>query len=273
MAEYLIIGSRCMENWFPDFKRKYEGDLDVLVRDLDNKPKIDYNGRIEYHVIPYLLDLSKEEKYLEPDLLYTLKMSHTIGHDIFWAKNEWDCNFLREKGCKLNKELFYQLYEYWNKFHGENKRSNLDMSAEDFFNNALKFPVEHDFLHELLIKHPYFKGQKQPTYTKILKEGAEVDVCMEKFNNLAEEEKFNVVFEEVANMALERFPRKMYYKEMYCRMLKKFIIHHAKLPEALWILENYKNLILNIPFDFKQFLWDEIDNLNVEQLKLEECKV
>ena len=129
------------------------------------------------------------------------------------------------------------------------------MSSEEFFNNALEDGHLHDSYHELLIQHPYFEGQKRPTYVKVLKDGCEVDVCEEKFNALSEKEKFNLAFEEVAIMAWEkgRYPKGMYWKKKYNRMLKKFILNHAPIWEGIWIIQNHKELI-NPPFNFEEFL-------------------
>jgi hypothetical protein len=179
-----------------------------------------------------------------------------------WNKHIYDVQFLKEKGCVLIPELFYQLFNYWEEIHGKRKASDLNMTAEEFFNNAIDYPIEHDDLHKILIQHPYFNNQEKPTYVKILKEGAEVDVCMEKFSNLTKEEKFNVVFEEVAVMATEnRFPKKMYWKAKYERMLKKFITSHCKVEEGIWIIQNHKKLLCNIPFNFEQYI-----NTSVKEL-------
>ncbi len=260
----ILIGSSAIKLHFPDFKR-IPKDLDIAtqIKMVNNNPNIEY---LENPILFEYIDSSWKAitinnhnyRVLPKDLLYTLKMSHLFW-DLNWEKHEWDASFLRSKGCILNKELFYKLYNYWEIVHGKNKRSDLKMSSEKFFNNALKFPVEHDNLHELLIKHPYFH-RKTPTYNLILKDGEEVDVCMNKFNALEEIDKFNVVFEEIACMGTERFPRNMFYKAIFCKMLKKFIISHAKIEEAIWILENYPFLVTNIPFDFKEYLWEQINN-------------
>jgi hypothetical protein len=107
------------------------------------------------------------------------------------------------------------------------------MSSEDFFNNALKCEYNHDYLHTFL-KNP-------PTYTKVLKDGAEVDVSETKFNNLSFEEKCDLVKEEVMVMAFERYS-KFYYRNAYAKMMKKFIISHAPMWEAIFIIENYMSV-------------------------------
>lgn len=104
----------------------------------------------------------------------------------------------------------------------------------------------------MLIQHKYF-NQDNPTYTLILKDNCEVDVDENKYNTLTELQKYNLVFEEVAIMCYERY-NNMYYKAGYAKMLKKFIISHAPIWEALWIIQNHKLLLTTIPFNFKQHL-------------------
>ena len=254
----MIIGSVALKHWFPDLNREPK-DVDIIknmyITEYETDKKVEW---LENKVLQNYF--TKPIEIITPNELYTLKISHAIGWKLennSFDKHLWDIQFMKEKGCVLIEPLFYDLYEYWKSIHGDNKRSDLNMSADDFFNNAIKFPVEHDILHELLIKHPYFNNQSAPTYTKILK--GEVDVCMDKFSNLTEEEKFNVVFEEVAVMSLEnRFSKKMYWKTKYERMLKKFITSHAKIEESLWIIQNHKKLLCNLPFNYEQFLNLEI---------------
>ena len=250
----MIIGSKALLHHFPEFKR-IPKDIDVIRC----SHKIDEtNLRIEYHDCPPLVSYYNNDcpVFLGKDELYTLKCSHLFWN-INWEKHIYDVQFLKEKGCKLINSLFLDLFNYWSSYHGSRKISDTDMTSEEFFDNAIKFPVKHDLIHEMLITHPYFQGQKFPTYVKILKEGAEVDVCMNKFQFLSELEKFNIVFEEVAVMALERNPYSSYYKSDYIRMLKKFVLSHAKLEEALWIVQNYKELH-NIPFNYKQYIYGQI---------------
>lgn len=251
----MIIGSTAIKYWFPDFKRECK-DVDI-IKDMYIE---DYssNLKIEWLENPVLKNyFVKPIDYITPNELYTLKISHLFWN-INWEKHIYDVQFLRNKSCILINSLFYDLYNYWSEYHGKNKRSDLKMSSNSFFNNALKYPIEHDTLHEILIQHSYFENQDKPTYSKILKENQEIDVCMDKFKDLSNKEKFNLVFEEVAVMAIERFPEEMYYKIMFNKMLKKFIISHCKIEEAIWIIENHKKIVTNIPFDFKEYLKNEI---------------
>src|SRR6188768_1330935 len=102
----ILIGSHAIKHWFPDFKR-IPKDIDyVVLKERKNSIK-----GVEYLVNPILIEYYKEE-IAEPNTLYTLKMSH-IFWDINWSKHLYDLQFLKDKGCILDKELFYKLYEYW----------------------------------------------------------------------------------------------------------------------------------------------------------------
>jgi len=222
----ILIGSSAIKEWFPDFPREPK-DKDYIGKGTNSK-------EIEYHPNPVIEKLYEYHSIsmLFPNDLYTLKISHMFWN-INWEKHMFDIQFLKKKGCVLNKELFYQLYEFFNEYHGKNKRSDLKMSADKFFDNAVKCEYEHDYLHILL--------NPTPTFTKILKDGEEVDVDEEKFNLLSHKEKCNLVEEEVMVMAWERY-KHLDFRVAYTRMLKKFIISHAPIWEALFIIENYIEL-------------------------------
>ncbi len=236
-----IIGSVAIRHHFPDFPREPK-DLDYAV----DKPKSNPKG-IEYLLNPII---ANRGEYLSPDLLLTLKASHLFW-DINWEKHMFDVQFLLKKGCIIDEVVFYELYEYWNVYHSKNKRSDLKMTAEDFFDNALNTGYAHDDIHLLL--NPI------PVYTKILKDGCEVEVCEQKFQALSFEDKCNLVYEEVENMGWERYP-KLHYKVAYDKMLKKFIISHAPLWEALFIIENYI-LLHKTRHNYRKIINDGLKNL------------
>jgi hypothetical protein len=221
-----LIGSRAIKSLFPDFTREPK-DYDYLV---ETKQPTKREGDLveEYHVNPVLYNYVSQNG-INADVLYTLKVSH-IFWDIFWAKHMFDIVFLKEHGAKLIRPLFDELYEYWNQFHGKNQRSDLTMSAESFFDNALT-KYDHDVLHTYI--------NPTPTYFKVLKDGAEVEVSEDKFNLLSDEDKMQLVREEVYVMAFERLFNRD-YRVAYNWMLKKFIMNHAPLYEALFIIDNYR---------------------------------
>jgi len=218
----ILIGSSAIKHHFPDFPREPK-DLDYIGKGT-NIP-----GKVEYHVNRVFDESSYDIMY--PNDLYTLKVSH-IFWDIKWEKHMFDIQFLKKKGCTLDRELFDKLYQYWNEVHGSNHRSNLELSKEEFFNNALK-TYDHDALHELLVPIPMYK--------KVLADGKDVEVDESKYNALSFEDKLELVREEVYVMAYERLAGRS-YREAYHWMLKKFIMKHAPMYEALFIIENYIEL-------------------------------
>lgn len=256
----VLIGSSAIKHYYPEFKRE-PNDIDYAVNIKGVKPP----NRGEEYLWNYIIaDKIYNDDIISMDDLLTLKISHVTGWDLpndSWSKHMYDIQFLLSKGHKMDINLFYLLYGFHTGLHGINKRSDLDMKGADFFNNAVNCPYDHDNLHDVLITHPYFKGQKKPTYSYILKDNAEVNVDEDKFNKLSEEQKFNLVFEEIACMSVERYPKSMHYRVQYEKMLKKFIINHAPLWEAMWIILNYKKLLLNLPFDFARFLNNKMENI------------
>lgn len=222
-----------MRHWFPEFPREPK-DVDIAVLDtydMRRSAVLDLNNPIEYLENPVLLEwFGEQEEYCPAEGLLTLKASHLFW-DIAWDKHLFDVQWLLGKGYTIDRELFHLLYNYWNEYHSWNRRSDLKMSATDFFNNAVDCPYSHDELHILL--------NPEPTYTKVLI--GEVEVGEDKFNRLPFEQKCNLVYEEVYVMATERWPE-MDYRKAYSIMLKKFIISHAPLWEAIFIIENYRLL-------------------------------
>lgn len=240
MSKKVLIGSAAIKHWFNDFTREPK-DIDYIGKK-SNTPNLN-NIKVEY--LENDIFVNYEYDILLPNDLLTLKMSHLFW-DVNWEKHMYDVQFLLKKGCKLDTRLFYRLYDYWNTIHEPNRRSKLNMTTSDFFDNAIKCEHSHDYLHTLL-KNP-------PTYTKVLKNDAEVDVCEQKFNTLTFSEKCDLVYEEVMVMAYERYAS-MKYKHAYSKMLKKFILSHAPLWEAIFIIENYIQLH-NPKFNF----YDKIEN-------------
>lgn len=239
----ILIGSSAIKYYYPDFPREPK-DKDYAVNDKSLKS----TKEVEYLYNPVLLEFLDTKDLICPlNVLYTLKMSHMFW-DINWEKHLYDIQWLKEKGCIVIPELFYELYEFWNEYHSKNKRSDLKMTSSEFFNNALKCEFDHDWLHTLI--------NPNPTFNKVLI--GEVEVCEEKFNQLTFKEKCDLVQEEVYVMAWERMP-KMDYRFSYEKMMKKFIISHAPLWEAIFILDNYKYLY-KPKINFKKILEDGTRN-------------
>lgn len=234
----IIIGSTAIKHFFEDFKRDPK-DLDIAVENKSQKrsqPKIEYLENPILYKKQYLKywEFDGGNYYLHPDALLTLKMSHLFW-DTNWDKHMFDVQFLLDKGCKWDEKLLNDLVEFWKEYLPKIRRSDLVMSKEDFFTNAINYDEhEHDILHTLI--------NPSPMYLKLLKDGQEVELDESKFYLLSFEEKLEVVREETYVMAYERY-KKIHYIPAFKRMLDKFIMKHAPIYIAIFAIENYKTLL------------------------------
>ncbi len=243
----ILIGSKAIKHYFPEFSREPK-DTDYIIYEyqkFDEFPEVNQPSdgtRIEYLKNKVITDKynGTGKEIIDLNDLCTLKASHLMWN-INWEKHMFDLQFLLKQGCKIDFKLFYELYDYWNEYHSKNKRSDLKMTKEEFFTNAVNYDeAEHDYLHTLI--------NPVPTYTKVLKDGCEVELDETKFHNLPYEDKLDFVREEVMIMAAERY-KGLDYRTRYGHMLKKFIISHAPIWSLIFILENYITL-LKAPFNF-----------------------
>ncbi len=227
----ILIGSKAIKHHYQDFKREPK-DTDYIVHSGCTLKSfgIEY---LENQIIFDRYYYDNNNVVITPNDLATLKASHLFWN-INWDKHMFDLQFLLSKGNEIDPILFKKLYDHWNVYHGKNKRSDLKMTKEDFFTNAINYDtLQHDDLHKIL--------NPVPVYSTILKDGKEVELCELKFNKLSHEDKLNLIREEVMVMAYERY-KSLGYKIAYIRMLKKFIISHAPEFTLIFILENYIEL-------------------------------
>lgn len=228
-----IIGSTAIKHWFSDFNR--------IPKDLDYAVDEEYKGE-KIHGIEYLYNphLNFNEAYASPETLLSIKISHLFW-DTNWDKHMWDVQFLLDKGIKSNYDLIDKLISFWEDYLPKIRRSILEMSKEDFFNNSVN-KDEHDNLHKQLVEIP--------AYTKILKDGCEVELDFDKWNNLSEQEKRDVVNEETYVMAFERYNGKLNIVRGFRRQLKDNIMKHFPKPIAFYAIENFKSF-QNPPKEYK----------------------
>lgn len=229
----ILIGSTAIKQHYPDFPREPK-DKDYIIYEHQNF-QWNSNRETEYLHNKVISDLYHKtgKEVIEPNHLTTLKASH-LCWNINWDKHMFDLQFLLKKGCLIDKDLFWKLYDFWNVYHGKNKRSDLKMSKDEFFDNAINYNEhEHDYLHTII--------NPVPVYTLILKDGKDVELDEIKYERLTKEQKLQLIREEVMVMAYERF-KHLPYKIAYNRMLKKFIMNHAPKFSLLFILENYIEL-------------------------------
>lgn len=227
----LVIGSTAIKHYYPDFTREPK-DLDYAV---DESCKLESRRGLEYLYNPIILKYQKDG-YLEPSLLLTLKMSHMFW-DNQWKKHMYDIQFLFDKDLDYHPTLLEELIEHWMKTKDKVHRSFLATTKEDFFTNAVNEDVdEHDHLHTLI--------NPVPMFTRILKDGAEVELDENKWNNLSHKDKLEVVREETYVMAYERYNGRMHYVMAYIRQLKDNIIKHFPRYIAIFAIINYVELLV-----------------------------
>lgn len=234
----IIIGSTAMKHWFVDFNREPK-DLDIVVSSSrTNEPGI------EYHLNPHLLSI-ETEPYITPNNMLTLKVSHMFW-DNNWEKHMWDIQFLLTKGAAFDYNNYKVFREYWEGVLPKIRRSDLAMTKEDFFTNSVNEDTEqHDELHYML--------NTEPMFTKLLKDGCDVELDESKWHKLSYGDKCNVVYEEVIIMMLERYNRR--WQHAYVGQLKDNIIKHFPEYIALFAIFNYPNLeLLPKHYDIKPLL-------------------
>jgi len=250
----VLIGSRAIRYWFDDFKR-HPKDYDYVVEDKPDKIE-----NTEFLIIPDLYKSYHTHSVLPADAIYTLKISH-ISWDIKWDKHISDIIFLKSKGCKVIKSLFYDLYKYWCQYHRNIRRPDFDKPNTEFFNDVVARDYPHDLLHEIVMY------DSQPMFNLIKGDLNSADISESLFINLTQESKINVVREEAYVIALERFliPGIISNPTIaYNRALKLLITRLSPIWLVLFIVDNYIQLYKpNIDF-YKKFKNYELQR-NFEQ--------
>lgn len=228
----ILVGSAALKEIFPDFRDPK--DVDIMS---------DENVKVSKGVdlyIPKTLSLSDyfDKRLPSIDQLYTIKISHIFWNNRF-DKHISDIRYLQRKGAKLNPELYNAFYKEWEALYGK-KKANLNVSAEDFFQNTVTRIYEHDSIHQSVAYHD------KPLFNKILKDGEEVMVDKSKFFAMSHEEKLELVREEVYATALERLviPSEYTYhpRAAYWWALTKTITSFSKGWFPLFIVENIDEL-------------------------------
>lgn len=231
----LIFGSVAAKHWFPDFREP---------QDLDYISKEPIMSREEQHYwVPSfqeILDRNKDDKYVDPDFLYLIKLSHG-GFDVHWEKTMRDIVFLKDKGCVADRALYKKLNKDWKEFHGNREARLKGKDSKTFFEDAVKRKYVHDDIHSAICKF------NEPMYFRILKDGSEVECSEEKFNLLSHEERVILAREEIWVTALERYLIPSEFRHSaglaYLKSLKKFSISMSGNWLKFWLLDNHKDLM------------------------------
>ena len=257
--KYLIYGSEAIKHFFSEYSNEPK-DLDIIVSE-DLKIDIKTDKILEQYYLPefqYIFDNNKDEKYVDPDFLYTIKMSH-LSWNIKWDKHMKDAIFLKEKGAKLNEFLYKELMNAWSRIHGT-KKVKMNVKNEDFFKENIPRKYNHEFLHE------QFAFYDRPLNERIRKD-LDSPFCSEDlWNLLSDDVKFKCAFEEIMVLTAERFifvdnKNKLPPKHAKIQTLKNMITSTTSGWFNLYLKENFKKFI---DTDFPNKFYTKIKDLDID---------
>lgn len=227
----LIFGSTAIKHWFLDYDKEPK-DLDYIAG-YHPDDYVKQEG-IEVHVpetdaFEYLINRNKDSKYVDPDLLYTIMVSHMPweSKNGKWWKYLKDIIFLQNKGCIINPTIHQAFQREWELRFGDKSHISLNKATEMFFKDGVRREYDHDWLHE------HFKIGDVPAYTRALKEDGKPLMCVRKFLKLPYEQQLHCALEEMFVVSMERdIPLSTAYKSLITKMTKGwfncFMIQNAE---------------------------------------------
>lgn len=211
----VLVGSRALAYWLPEFTPRENADWDFLMGDEGSVNDLDLQfPRLEVHWFNELnnYDVVNEFRVKTPEFDYNvmsleglalMKRSHlwraynfdkhiTMYHKYLAPYARWDdptwCKLLKER-IKLTKQAYPQ------------RNPSLDQTNKDFFDDAVKKVFDHDWIHELVAYYdrPLFERLKYDD--KFDKAWCEKDL----WEQFTPEDKNRCVAEEAHVIACERF--------------------------------------------------------------------
>lgn len=227
LKDIYLFGSKRLKQLCPNLNRKCKdedwftpnidayNEYNLLINSQDNK---------SLYYIPIL-----PNRDLDINSFYTLKVSHSL-FNIHWFKHLNDILFLQSNNpnLKLDKKLHKELVKYWLTRHGR-KQINFKQNKELFFKDNINRKVDHDELHSLLTR------DITPSYKQGLREGEEVSI---DFDSLGDKLKFNMLYEELFIIALERF-NNYPLMEAYYRSALKLCTELLPIKVATFLVDNW----------------------------------
>lgn len=189
MTNRVLVGSRALEHWGMDRKAPSDWDYWSTVE-----------GQGDVTIMPQrIIDMvHQEDGVATPDTIYTIKCSH-LGWDNHWQKTKLDVLWLKSHGCVLIEDLYHELVEYWKGELGNKSHLSLARTRDEFFDDHVTYVYDHDYLHEL-VAYP-----DEPVYKQCLKDGQEVLLDKDRFEQLPFDMKVRMFKEEIAVIASERW--------------------------------------------------------------------
>ena len=236
MNKTIIIGSYAISHWFSDYKRA-PNDVDYVVKGKQTVFIDELLKRQETHsgtYWDYLLDNNKDLWFADPNMLYSIKVSH-LAWDINFDKHMKDVIFLKSKGCKLIPDFYEILYKAWEEKHGSKSHIKLSVPNDKFFNKNVTRKMDHDKLHELVAFYD------RPLHEQIRKDLNNPLPSKSKWDNLSYDDKIKCSLEEIYVIYLERFSNYP-INHGIVKALKHLITSMTKGYFNLFLIENFEEL-------------------------------
>lgn len=174
--------------------------------------------------------------------LYTIKASHAYWEleNGSWSKHMTHMLMLKRAGAALDTGLHDALYSVWQEKHGR-KRVNLNMSKDEFFDDAVKREYDHDSIH-----YSVAYGAR-PLYEGVLVDGQEIAMDMAGIKSLDFDTQVRLFREEIYATALERWVIPSNYRisprKAYDRALRRTITSLTKGWSATFIVDNFETFM------------------------------
>ncbi len=209
----LLIGSRALAFWYPDFGKFIKEDTDWDI--ISDPVEVPEGVRIEWH---RPLDLNNEdiagcnatrEEVDSP--VGRLSVCHPLGLKVIkrshlWRDWKWDKHIAQYyrtplytvKLWDLDKRFLEERTKLTKKAYPQGNPS-LNQTNEDFFDDSVKKVYDHDWIHEL-VAYP-----DNPMYTRLKNDFSKAWCEKGLWDGLTEGERDTCVSEETHVIACERF--------------------------------------------------------------------
>jgi len=207
----LLIGSRALEYWSPDFKCKPNADWDIIsLHEIKDDTKriehhafnalgssdlqryasehtIEIAGQVVHIVNPVGLTIIKRS-HLWRDLSFQKHITHYHKHLAKYRSGFTEIDeLILENRTKLTMAAYPQGHP------------SLKKSVKDFFDDYVEKKYNHDYLHELVAYH------EKPLYTQLQRDSSSAWCDKDLWDKLSTADKIKCVAEEAQVIAIERF--------------------------------------------------------------------
>lgn len=194
---FIIIGSTAAKHWFPGWRNPKDVDLLTPAKFKSSDNSACFVDSSWHELAEELMALSKNKTFLDPELLLTLKLSHSFW-DIHWDKTVHDITLFQDYNLQYDEQMLSKLIPMWEKVHGA-KRVNMNRQLDEFFTDAVQREYDHEGLHELLAF-----GQT-PLHVQMRRDPTNARLTWADVQGVDQDTLHRLALEEMMVVAVERF--------------------------------------------------------------------